>query len=109
MTGPRSSGKTSQLLRDVAEMGRDAKLSLGFSLVVFAEQSCKVGTTEESQPEGLSRLTHHAPHREDAPDLHHTFEDMRTIRNDRNPEEPCMSTAMLDFPDREGKKLDGAT
>lgn len=90
-------------------MDRDAGLSPGFSPVVFAERSCKVGTTEKFQLEGLSRLAHRAPHREGAPDLHHTFEDVRTIRNDRNPEEPCMSTAMLDFPDREGKKLDSAT
>lgn len=82
MTDARGSGEASLLLRDVAEMGRDAGLSPGFSPIVFTEQGCKVGTTEKFQLEGLSRLALHAPHREGAPDLHHTFEDVRTIRND---------------------------
>ena len=77
----RGSGKTSLLLWGVVEMDRDAGLSPGFSPVVFAEQNCEVGTTEKFQLEDLSRLALHAPHREGAPDLHHTFEDVRTIRN----------------------------
>ena len=58
----------SQILRDVAETGRDAGLSLGLSPVIFTEQLYKVGTTEEFKLEGSSRLAHHVPHREDAPD-----------------------------------------
>ena len=78
----RGSGKTGRLLRGMAKMGRRTGLSPGFSPVVSAEQSDRVGITEEFQLEVLSRLAPHAPHREDASDPHHTPEDVHTIRND---------------------------
>ena len=102
--GPRGSGKTSLLLRVAAEVRRDAGLSSGFFPVVFAEESYEVGTAGELWLECLSRLADQAPHREDAPDLYRTFEDLRTVRDDRTLGERCLA-ALLDFSDREGKRL----
>ena len=102
--GPRGSGKTSLLLRVAAEVRRDGSLSSGFFPVVFAEESYEVGTAGELWLECLSRLADQAPQREDAPDLHRTFEDLRSIRDDRTLGERCLA-ALLDFSDREGKRL----
>ena len=102
--GPRGSGKTSLLLRVAAEVRRDASLSSGFFPVVFAEESYEVGTAGELWLECLSRLADQAPQREDAPDLHRTFEDLRTVRDDRTLGERCLA-ALLDFSDREGRRL----
>ena len=102
--GPRGSGKTSLLLRVAAEVRRDASLSSGFFPVVFAEESYEVGTAGELWLECLSRLADQAPHREGGPDLHRTFEDLRTIRDDQTLGERCLA-ALLDFSDREGKRL----
>ena len=102
--GPRGSGKTILLLRIAAEVRRDAELSAGFFPVVFAEESYEVGTAGEFWLECLSRLASQAPRREDAPDLHRTFEELRTVRNDRELADRCLG-ALLDFSDREGKRL----
>ena len=102
--GPRGSGKTILLLRVAAEVRRDAELSAGFFPVVFAEESYEVGTAGEFWLECLSRLAAQAPRREDAPDLHRTFEELRTVRNDRELADRCLG-ALLDFSDREGKRL----
>ena len=102
--GPRGSGKTSLLLRVAAEVRRDAALSSGFFPVVFAEESYEVGTAGEFWLECLSRLADQAPHREGGPDLHRTFEDLRTVRDDRTLGERCLA-ALLDFSDREGRRL----
>ena len=102
--GPRGSGKTSLLLRVAAEVRRDAALSSGFFPVVFAEESYEVGTAGELWLECLSRLADQAPRREGGPDLHRTFEDLRTVRDDRTLGERCLA-ALLDFSDREGRRL----
>ncbi len=102
--GPRGSGKTSLLLRVAAEVRRDPELSRGFFPVVFAEESYEVDTAGEFWLESLSRLADQAPHQEDAPDLHRTFADLRTIQDDRTLGERCLG-ALLDFSDREGKRL----
>ena len=102
--GPRGSGKTSLLLRVAAEVRRDASLSSGFFPVVFAEESYEVGTAGELWLECLSRLADQAPQREGGPDLRLTVEDLRTIRDDRTLGERCLA-ALLDFSDREGKRL----
>ena len=102
--GPRGSGKTSLLLRVAAEVRRDAGLAAGFFPIVFAEESYEVGTAGEFWLECLARLAIQAPAREDAPDLNTTLADLRTIHDDRTLGERCLAT-LLDFADREGKRL----
>ena len=102
--GPRGSGKTSLLLRVAAELRRDANLAAGFFPIVFAEESYEVGTAGEFWLECLARLAIQAPEREEAPDLHATLADLRTIHDDRTLGERCLAT-LLDFADREGKRL----
>ena len=102
--GPRGSGKTSLLLRVAAEVRRDADLAAGFFPIVFAEESYEVGTAGEFWLECLARLAIQAPEREDAPDLHATLADLRTIHDDQTLGERCLAT-LLDFADREGKRL----
>ncbi len=102
--GPRGSGKTSLLLRVAAEVRRDAGLSPAFFPVVFAEESYEISTAGEFWLECLSRLADQAPRREGGPDLRRTFEDLRAVRDDRTLGDRCLG-ALLDFSDREGKRL----
>ena len=102
--GPRGSGKTSLLLRVAAEVRRDPELSRSFFPVVFAEESYEVASIGEFWLEALSRLADQSPARADAPDLHHTLEDLRTIQDDQNLGDRCLG-ALLDFSDRESKRL----
>ncbi|WP_428098156.1 tetratricopeptide repeat protein [Candidatus Rariloculus sp.] len=102
--GPRGSGKTSLLLRVAIEVRRDAELSSCFFPIVFAEESYEVATAGEFWLECLSRLTIQAPNREGEPDLHRSHEDLRTVRDDRTLAERCLG-ALMDFSDREGKRL----
>ena len=102
--GPRGSGKTSLLRRVAAEIGRDDVLSAGFFPVVFAEESYEVATAGEFWLECLSRLAVQAPHREGSPDLHRTYDELRTIEDDQILENRCLG-ALLDFADHEGKRL----
>ena len=102
--GPRGSGKTSLLLRVAAEMRRDAGLSSAFFPVVFAEESYEISTAGEFWLECLSRLADQAPSREDGPDLRRSFEELRAVRDDRTLGDRCLG-ALLDFSDREGKRL----
>ena len=102
--GPRGSGKTSLLLRVAAEVRRDADLAAGFFPIVFAEESYEVSTAGEFWLECLARLADQAPEREDAPNLHETLADLRAIQDDRTLGERCLAR-LLDFADREGKRL----
>ena len=102
--GPRGSGKTSLLLRIAAEVRRDAELSRDFFPVVFAEESYEVATAGEFWLECLSRLADQAPTREGGPDLRRSFEDLRTIRDDRTLGDRCLGT-LMDYSAREGKRL----
>ena len=102
--GPRGSGKTSLLLRIAAEVRRDAELSRAFFPVVFAEESYEVATAGEFWLECLSRLAAQAPPREGDPDLRRSFEDLRTIRDDRTLGDRCLGT-LMDYSKREGKRL----
>ena len=102
--GPRGSGKTSLLLRIAAEVHRETKLSSAFFPIVLAEESYEVATAGEFWLECLSRLANQVPRREDRPDLYRTVEDLRTTRDDQTLAERCL-VALLDFSDREGKRL----
>ena len=102
--GPRGSGKTSLLLRIAAEVRRDAGLSSDFFPVVFAEESYEVATGGEFWLECLSRLAVQARSREGDPDLHRTVEELRAVRDDQTLAERCLG-ALLDFSDREGRRL----
>ena len=102
--GPRGSGKTSLLLRVAAEVRRDADLAAAFFPIVFAEESYEVSTAGEFWLECLARLADQAAERQDAPDLHATLTALRTIHDDRTLGERCLA-ALLDFADRESKRL----
>ncbi len=102
--GPRGSGKTSLLRRVAAEVHRDDTLSASFFPIVFAEESYEVATAGEFWLECLSRLAVQAPHGEGGPDLHRTYDELRAIRDDQTLENRCLG-ALLDFSDREGKRL----
>ena len=102
--GPRGSGKTTLLLRVAAEVRRDPALSESFFPIVFAEESYEVGSAGEFWLECLGRLAVQAPERDGAPDLHRTYGELRTIRDDRALGDRCLG-ALLDFSDREGKRL----
>ena len=102
--GPRGSGKTCLLLRIAAELRRDEELSNRFFPVVFAEESYEVATAGEFWLECLSRLAGQAPRSEDTPDLRLTVGELRTIRDDKELGDRCLG-ALLDFADREGKRL----
>ena len=102
--GPRGSGKTSLLRRVAAEVNRDDALSDSFFPIIFAEESYEVATAGEFWLECLSRLAVQAPHGEGGPDLHGTYDELRTLRDDQTLESRCLG-ALLDFADREGKRL----
>ena len=102
--GPRGSGKTSLLLRVAAEVMRDTDLSARFFPIVFAEESYEVSTAGEFWLECVSRLADQAPRRDDGVDLHRTFEELRTIHDDRMLEDRCLGV-LQDFADREEKRL----
>ena len=102
--GPRGSGKTSLLLRVAAEVLRDADLSARFFPIVFAEESYEVSTAGEFWLECVSRLADQAPRRDGDIDLHRTFEELRTVHDDRALEDRCLGV-LQDFADREKKRL----
>ena len=79
--------------------------SLGaFFPIVFAEESYEVSTAGEFWLECLSRLADQAPRRDGDVDLHRTFDELRTIHDDRTLEDRCLGV-LQDFADREKKRL----
>ena len=102
--GARGSGKTSLLLRVAAEARRDTALSTRCFPVTFAEESYEVGTAGEFWLECLANLAAQAPRGDDAPELDRTVEELRAIRDDQILSDRCLG-ALLDFADREGKRL----
>ena len=102
VVGPRGSGKTHLLLRVVAEVRRDARLS-GFYPIVFAEESYEVATVGEFWLECLNHLAEQAPEVESA-GLRLSYNDLRTTPDDRELAGRCLGT-ILDFADRHKKRL----
>ena len=102
--GPRGSGKTSLLLRVAVEVRRNRELSSRLFPITFAEESYEVGTCGEFWLECLDRLARQAPQAESAANLRRTWEDLRTVRDDRSLAGRCIGT-LLDFSDHVGKRL----
>ena len=102
--GPRGSGKTTLLLRVASEIRSDPELSSRLYPIMFAEESYGVGTCGEFWLEALSRLANQEPGDTNGIDLSLTVEEARGERNDRRLRERCLG-ALLDFADREGKRL----
>ena len=102
VVGPRGSGKTHLLLRVVAEVRRDARLS-GFYPIVFAEESYEVATVGEFWLECLNHLAEQAPEVESV-GLRLSYNDLRATPDDRDLADRCLGT-ILDFADRHKKRL----
>ena len=102
--GPRGSGKTHLLLRVAAEVRREAALA-GLFPIVFAEESYEVATTGEFWLECLGLLAEQAPAVE-RDDLRLSYHDLRSmpLEDDRALAERCLGS-LLDFADRQGKRL----
>ena len=102
--GPRGSGKTHLLLRVAAEVRREEALA-GLFPIVFAEESYEVATTGEFWLECLGLLAEQAPATE-RDDLGLSYHDLRSmpLEDDRALAERCLSS-LLDFADRQGKRL----
>ena len=102
--GPRGSGKTTLLLRVVAELHTDKDLSSRFYPIVFAEESYEVSTAGEFWLEALSRLAVQESARHEGKALRRSWEDLRTVRDDRALGHRCLG-ALLDFADLSGRRL----
>ena len=102
--GPRGSGKTSLLLRVAIEARRNPHLSSRIFPITFSEESYEVSTCGEFWLESLSRLAEQAPQPDWASGLRRTYQDLRTIQDDRMLGDRCLG-ALLDFSDRAGKRL----
>lgn len=102
--GPRGSGKTTLLLRAAAEVRRNDELSSRLFPIVFPEESYEVGTCGEFWLECLAHLAGQALRRADEPDLRRSYEALRNERDDRVLADRCLG-ALLDFADRENKRL----
>ena len=102
--GPRGSGKTHLLLRIAAEVRREEVLA-GLFPIVFAEESYEVATTGEFWLECLGLLAEQAPAVE-RDDLRLSYNDLRSIplEDDRALADRCLGS-LLDFADRQGKRL----
>ena len=102
--GPRGSGKTHLLLRVTAEVRREAALA-GLFPIVFAEESYEVATTGEFWLECLGLLAQQAPAVE-RDDLRLSYNDLRSmpLEDDRTLADRCLGS-LLDFADRQGKRL----
>ena len=88
--GSRGSGKTSLLLRVAVEVRRRSDLSCRLFPITFAEESYEVGTCGEFWLECLDRLARQAPQEDSAANLRRTWEDLRTVQDDRSLAERCL-------------------
>ncbi|WP_428276389.1 helix-turn-helix domain-containing protein [Candidatus Palauibacter sp.] len=104
VVGTRGSGKTTLLLRVASEIRSDSELSSRLHPIMFAEESYRVGTCGEFWLECLSRLAQQEPLGHEGADLRCTVAEIWKERDDRLLRERCLA-ALLDFADREGKRL----
>lgn len=102
--GPRGSGKTTLVLRVVAEVRRDPGLSAVFVPLVLPEEHYEVSTCGEFWLECVGRLAASAPTEKNGIDLRLTHEELRGVASDRDLEDRCLST-LLGFAQRAGKRL----
>ena len=72
--------------------------------IIFAEESYEVASAGEFWLEALSRLSAQAPDPEAAEGLRRTWEELRTIRDDRMLADRCLG-ALMDFADWKAKSL----
>ena len=104
VVGPRGSGKTTLLLRVALEVRSDPEFSSRLYPIIFAEESYSVSTCGEFWLECLSRLAQQELSHAGEPDLRRTVDDVCRERDDRVLRERCLG-ALLDFAEREGKRL----
>ena len=102
--GPRGSGKTMLLLRVASEIRSDPELSSRLYPIMFAEESYGIGTCGEFWLEALSRLARQIPGEAGGVNLSLSVADLRREQDDRKLHDRCLG-ALLDFADREGKRL----
>ncbi len=102
--GPRGCGKTTLLLRVAAEVNRDANLRSFLFPIIFAEESYEIATCGEFWLQCLDNLASRAIHGEQTRDLRLTLEEFRKTTDDRTLVDRCLG-AILEFADREGKRL----
>lgn len=102
--GPRGSGKTTLVLRVVAEVNRDTDLRSKWFPIIFAEESYEIATCGEFWLRCLERLAHQAPREGGAVDLRLALEEFRSVQDDRTLADRCLA-AVLDFADSQGKRL----
>ena len=102
--GPRGSGKTTLVLRVVAEVRRDPDLSAMFFPLVLPEEHYEVSTCGEFWLECVGRLATSAPPEPNGIDLQLTHEELRGVASDRDLEDRCLAT-LLDFARRADKRL----
>lgn len=101
--GPRGSGKTTLGLRIAAECRRDPELSSNWFPIPFAEESYEVSTCGEFWLECLGRLAERMPSL-GATDLRRSYEDLRTVQDDRLLADRCLGS-LMDFANQQGKRL----
>ena len=104
VVGPRGIGKTTLLLRVVAEVRRDRELRSAWFPVVFPEESYEINTVGEFWLQCLSHLADQAPRDPEGPDLALTLDELRREQDDQRLKSRCFG-AVLDFARREGTRL----
>jgi tetratricopeptide (TPR) repeat protein len=103
--GPRGSGKTSLVLRTVAEVGRDAKLASKWYPIVFGEDSYEVCSAGEFWLEALFHLGKVKRLQDtNLSRWQRTYEELRSERDEFRLQERALAQ-LMDFADEQGKRL----
>ena len=102
--GPRGSGKTTLMLRVVAEVRRDPGLSAQFFPLVLPEENYEASTCGEFWLACVAQLVAKAPPEGNGIDLRLSYEELRDVQPDRDLADRCLAT-LVDFARRAGKRL----